>query len=159
MQVCSISYCARYVSTFPSITAHCEDSGHQESCSEPRPIQARLLSLAGWLPPSVSDEPYLIIPVFHLVKGSHIIPGYRDISLFPPRRGTRPRSHNDVVDVGLSLDETKIRRLETMKKESNMAVTVFTVNTGPSLSTELTASLLSLKPPRPRALIGNSTVG
>lgn len=82
MQACPISQRARYVSAFPSITAHCEHSAHQESCPQPRPIRARFHSLAGGLPPSVSDEPYLIIPVFHLDKGSHFIPGYRDISPF-----------------------------------------------------------------------------
>lgn len=45
-------------------------------------FQARFHSLAGGLPLSVSDEPYLIIPVFHLDKGPQFIPGYRDISRF-----------------------------------------------------------------------------
>lgn len=81
------------------------------------PILARFHSLAGGLPASVSDEPYLIIPVFHLDKGSHFVPGYRDISLFPTARHAST-SDNDVVDVRLFLNETKIRRWEKARKET-----------------------------------------
>lgn len=150
MRFCPISHRARYVSAFPSITARCEDSAHQESCAEPRPIQARFHCLTGGLPPSVSDEPYLIIPVFHLDKGSQFIPRIL------PRRGTLPLSDNDVHNTYLFLNETKIRRWKTMKKESNMAVTAFTDR---ALRHRCPPNRLpppvSLKPPLPRALIGN----
>lgn len=107
------------------------------------PILARFHSLAGGLPASVSDEPYLIIPVFHLDKGPHFIPGHRDISLFPTARHA-PTSDNDVLDVRLFLNETKIRRRQKDggKKQSNMAVKVFTdLPSASPLSTKRTTCL------------------
>jgi hypothetical protein len=100
----------------PSVMVHYEDFTHQEACPGLGLIPARSHFLAGELPPSVSDEPYLTIPVFHLDQGPHLVPGYRDISAFIPRRGTLPRSDNDVVHVRLILNETKIPTIEETRR-------------------------------------------